>query len=176
MCSSDLGMMVVEAAQDIIRQLRERAAKIWDIDSEAVEWRDGAAHPSSDNAGTMGPLTLADLAAKTQETGGPINASRSSNVQAPGAAYATHIADVEVDPQTGQVTVLRYTAIQDAGRAIHPSYVEGQMQGGVVQGIGWALNEEYIYDEQGRLENPSFLDYRMPVASDLPMKIGRAHV
>jgi CO/xanthine dehydrogenase Mo-binding subunit len=67
------------------------------------------------------------------------------------------------------VKVLRYTATQDVGRAIHPSYVEGQIQGGVAQGIGWALNEEYIYDKQGRLDNPGFLDYRVPVASDLPM-------
>ena len=59
--------------------------------------------------------------------------------------------------------------MQDAGRAVHPSYVEGQIQGGVAQGVGWALNEEYIYDEAGQLENPGFLDYRMPVASDLPM-------
>ena len=57
---------------------------------------------------------------------------------------------------------------QDAGKAVHPSYVEGQMQGGAVQGIGWALNEEYIYGEDGRLQNPGFLDYRVPVASDLP--------
>ena len=77
--------------------------------------------------------------------------------------------DVEVDPETGHVTILRWTAAQDVGRAIHPSYVEGQIQGGAVQGIGWALNEEYIYDDQGRLENPGFLDYRVPVASDVPM-------
>ena len=62
---------------------------------------------------------------------------------------ASHIADVEVDPETGKVTILRYTAIQDAGKAVHPSYVEGQMQGGAVQGIGWALNEEYFFDDQG---------------------------
>jgi hypothetical protein len=86
-----------------------------------------------------------------------------------GPAFATHVCDVEVDPETGHVTVLRYTATQDVGRAIHPSYVEGQIQGGVAQGIGWALNEEYIYDIQGRLDNPGFLDYRVPVASDLPM-------
>ena len=65
--------------------------------------------------------------------------------------------------------VVRYTSLQDAGRAIHPSYVEGQMQGGVAQGIGWALNEEYIYDRHGHVDNPGFLDYRMPVCSDLPM-------
>jgi len=87
--------------------------------------------------------------------------------QAPG--FTTHICDVEADPETGHVKILRYTAIQDVGRSIHPSYVEGQMQGGVAQGIGWALNEEYVYDRDGRLENPGFLDYRVPVCSDLPM-------
>ena len=83
--------------------------------------------------------------------------------------FATHICDVEVDKETGYVKILRYTAVQDVGRAIHPSYVEGQIQGGVTQGIGWALNEEYIYDKDGRLENPGFLDYRVPVAPDVPM-------
>ena len=87
--------------------------------------------------------------------------------QAPG--FTTHICDVEADPETGHVKILRYTAIQDVGRSIHPSYVEGQMQGGVAQGIGWALNEQYVYDQDGRLENPGFLDYRVPVCSDLPM-------
>ena len=86
-----------------------------------------------------------------------------------GGAFAVHIADVEVDPETGKTQVLRYTAIQDAGKAIHPSYVEGQMQGGAVQGIGWALNEEYFFDDQGRMANSSFLDYRMPTSLDLPM-------
>jgi CO/xanthine dehydrogenase Mo-binding subunit len=80
-----------------------------------------------------------------------------------------NIADVEVDPETGASKVLRFTAIQDAGRAIHPDFVEGQLQGGAAQGIGWALNEEYRFDANGVMENPGFLDYRMPVASDLPM-------
>ena len=74
----------------------------------------------------------------------------------------------EVDKETGRTTITRYTVVQDAGKAIHPAYVEGQMQGGAAQGIGWALNEEYIYNNQGVLENPGFLDYRIPVASDLP--------
>jgi len=83
--------------------------------------------------------------------------------------FGTHICDVEVDVDLGIVRVIRYTAVQDVGRAIHPAYVEGQMQGGVAQGIGWALNEEYIYNKQGKVDNPGFLDYRMPVCSDLPM-------
>ena len=114
-------------------------------------------------------LSLAELAAKASATGGPINALSSLNTEGAGPGFATHICDVEVDPETGKVQILRYTAIQDVGRAIHPSYVEGQIQGGAAQGIGWALNEEFIYDRHGRLDNPTFLDYRMPVASDLPM-------
>jgi len=74
-----------------------------------------------------------------------------------------------VDPETGKVTILRYTAVQDAGKAIHPSYVEGQSQGGAVQGIGWALNEEYYFNDEGHMVNSSFLDYRMPTSLDLPM-------
>ena len=92
------GTMVVEAAREVIQQLRERAALLWDIDVDAVEWRDGAAHPSSENAGQFEPLTLKQLAAKTPETGGPISARKSSNVQAPGPAFGAHLVDVEVDP------------------------------------------------------------------------------
>ena len=77
--------------------------------------------------------------------------------------------DVAVDEETGKVDVLRYTAVQDVGKAVHPSYVEGQMQGGVAQGVGWALNEEYVYGEDGRMQNTGFLDYRMPTCLDLPM-------
>ena len=91
------------------------------------------------------------------------------NTGGAGPCFSTHVVDVEVDPETGKVTILRYTAVQDVGKAIHPSYVEGQIQGGVVQGIGWALNEEYIYDDEGHLLNASLLDYRMPTALDLPM-------
>ena len=91
------------------------------------------------------------------------------NVASVGPGVATQVCDVEVDPETGKVTILRFTTAQDVGRAIHRDYVEGQMQGGSVQGIGWALNEEYVYGEDGLLQNPGFLDYRMPLASDLPM-------
>ena len=163
------GMAVTKVTELVKQTLRERAAKIWDIDVEAVVWEDGNARPAGSNAGEFDPLSLADLAAKATATGGPINGQVSINAQGAAPAFATHICDVEVDPETGRVEIIRYTAVQDAGRAVHPSYVEGQIQGGVAQGVGWALNEEYIYDEAGQLENPGFLDYRMPVASDLPM-------
>ena len=163
------GMATVQATEKVIDQLKQRAAMIWDISPEAIDWRDGCAYPAGPNAGSFDPLPLAEIAIKAARTGGPIGAEVSVNAQGAGPAFATHICDVEVDPETGHVRILRYTAAQDVGRAIHPSYVEGQIQGGVAQGIGWALNEEYIYDKQGRLDNPGFLDYRVPVASDLPM-------
>ncbi len=162
-------MVVTKSVEEVIVTLRQRAAKIWKIDPEAVVWEDGHARPAGDNAGQFEPLSLADIAAQASATGGPIGGRSSLNTVGAEGGFATHICDVEVDPETGQTMVTRYTAIQDAGRAIHPGYVEGQMQGGVAQGIGWALNEEYIYDKNGRLDNPGFLDYRMPVASDLPM-------
>jgi CO/xanthine dehydrogenase Mo-binding subunit len=161
-------MVVTQSAEKVIKTLCERAAKIWKIDPEAVVWEDGHARPAGDNAGKFEPLSLAQVAAKASETGGPIGAGVSLNTTGAEGGFATHICDVEVDRATGKVQVTRYTCLQDVGRAIHPSYVEGQMQGGVAQGIGWALNEEYIYDKHGRVDNPSFLDYRMPVASDLP--------
>jgi CO/xanthine dehydrogenase Mo-binding subunit len=163
------GMAVTRAAEKAIEELKKRAAVIWDISPEAVEWQDGRAVPAGANAGSFEPLTLAEIAAKAARTGGPISAEVQLNAQGQGPGFTTHICDVEVDRETGYVKILRYTAIQDVGRAIHPSYVEGQMQGGVAQGIGWALNEEYVYDKDGRLENPGFLDYRVPVASDMPM-------
>jgi CO/xanthine dehydrogenase Mo-binding subunit len=162
-------LVVTKATEQVIEILRQRAAKIWKIDAEAVAWENGEARPAGSNAGDFEPLTLAQLAAKASATGGPINGRSSLNTEGAGPGFATHICDVEVDPETGKVQVLRYTAVQDVGRAIHPSYVEGQIQGGAAQGIGWALNEEFIYDSKGQLDNPTFLDYRMPVASDLPM-------
>ena len=160
------GMAVIEACRQLVADMRARAAKIWDVDVDEVEWVDGRAqHVDGDRA----PLTTEDLAETSAKTGGPITASASLNARGVGVAFSTQVCDVEVDPETGAVTILRYTTAQDAGRAIHPSYVEGQMQGGVVQGIGWALNEEYIFNDRGVMENPGFLDYRMPVASDLPM-------
>ncbi len=163
------GMAVTNAAEKVVAELKKRAATIWDISAEAVDWRDGKAYPAGPNAGSFEPLPLAAIANRSAATGGPISAEVQINAQGQGPGFTTHICDVEIDRETGYVKVLRYTAIQDVGRAIHPSYVEGQMQGGVTQGIGWALSEEYVYDKDGRLENPGFLDYRIPVASDMPM-------
>jgi CO/xanthine dehydrogenase Mo-binding subunit len=162
------GMAVIEAARDVVEQLRERVAKIWGVDVTDVKWEDGIAH-GCNGASNEDPMPLQALAPKLGATGGPVVGRAQVSPPAAGPGFATHICDIEVDPETGHSRVVRYTTIQDAGKAVHPSYVEGQMQGGAVQGIGWALNEEYLWDEDGVVENPGFLDYRMPVASDLPM-------
>ena len=163
------GMAVIEAAQSVVDQLRARAAQIWDVELDRVGWEEGRAVPRNGAERDHEPLTIQELARQLAATGGPIVGSASVAPPAAGPGFATHICDIEVDPETGCSKVVRYTAIQDAGKAVHPSYVEGQMQGGAAQGIGWALNEEYVFDAEGQLENPGFLDYRMPVASDLPM-------
>ncbi|MFZ9018958.1 MAG: molybdopterin cofactor-binding domain-containing protein, partial [Paracoccaceae bacterium] len=112
---------------------------------------------------------LAKITANMGATGGPIVGHFEATPEGAGVSFATHIVDAEVDHETGKTKIVRYTVVQDAGKAIHPTYVEGQFQGGAAQGIGWALNEEYIYGDDGRLQNAGFLDYRIPLASDLPM-------
>ena len=160
------GWAAYECAQDIKKKMIERAAGIWEVQAEDTDLVDGVFQHKSDPDLKM---SFKDLAAQLNATGGPISSQVSVNPQGAGGAFSTQIADVEVDTDTGKVTILDYTVVQDAGKAIHPSYVEGQMQGGVVQGIGWALNEEYFFDAQGRMQNSSFLDYRMPTSLDLPM-------
>ena len=163
------GLATINAARDCKAKLCARAAIIWGIPAEAIDWKDGHARPAGANAGTFEPLSIKELAAAAANTGGPIAGHYEVNADGAGPSFATHVVDVEVDPQTGATTVLRYLVVQDAGKAIHPSYVEGQFQGGAVQGVGWVLNEEYIYGEDGRLQNAGFLDYRIPVCSDVPM-------
>jgi CO/xanthine dehydrogenase Mo-binding subunit len=160
------GWAAYEAAQDIKRQMIARAAQIWDVPADGVAYDNGVLSCCIDLAKRF---TFAELAARLHATGGTIVGRASVDPTGVGGGFATHVVDVEVDPETGKVTVLRYTAVQDVGKAIHPSYVEGQMQGGVVQGIGWGLNEEYVYNERGEMTNASFLDYRMPTSLDLPM-------
>ena len=144
----------------------DRAARIWDVDSSEVEYDKATIRHKSDPELS---IEFSELASMLNGTGGPIVGRATVNPGGVGNAFAVHIVDVEVDKETGKVDILRYTSVQDVGKAIHPGYVEGQLQGGAVQGIGWALNEEYIFNSEGNMMNSSFLDYRMPVALDLPM-------
>ena len=161
-----MGRACYEAAEDAKRQLIERAARIWDVNPDEVEYEDATLRHRHDSELSM---SFGDLAAQLNGTGGPIVGSATVNPGGVGNAFGLHVVDVEVDAETGKVDILRYTALQDAGKAIHPSYVEGQIQGGAVQGIGWALNEEYYFGDDGTMQNSTFLDYRMPTSLDLPM-------
>ncbi len=160
------GWASYEAAQDVKRQMIDRAAMLWDTDADEIELAEGVFRHKSDPELSIG---FVDLAGRAAETGGPIVGSANMDPGGAGSAFATHVVDIEVDPETGKVEILRYTAAQDSGTSIHPSYVEGQIQGGVVQGIGWALNEEYYMSDDGQMMNNSLLDYRMPTSLDLPM-------
>jgi CO/xanthine dehydrogenase Mo-binding subunit len=160
------GWACYEAASDVKRQMIERAAKIWEVAPEDVDYAAGAL---TYRRNPELRLTFRQLAGRLNATGGPIVGRANLSPRGVGPGFAVHIVDVEVDPETGKTQILRYTAFQDAGKAIHPSYVEGQIQGGAVQGIGWALNEEYVFNPKGEMVNSSFLDYRMPTSLDLPM-------
>ncbi len=160
------GWASYEAAQDVKRQLIERAARIWRVEADVVRYEGGVLSRTDDPSVTM---SLAHIAGRLNEAGGPIVGRATVNPRGVGGGYAVHIADIEVDPETGKTQVLRYTTFQDVGKAIHPAYVEGQMQGGAAQGLGWALHEEYVYDDAGRMLNSSLLDYRMPTTLDLPL-------
>jgi CO/xanthine dehydrogenase Mo-binding subunit len=158
------GWAVHEAALDVQRQLIDRAATIWETDAANVTYEQGVISGPDDKS-----FTFAELAGMLTRTGGSIQGRAHAMPTGIGAGVAAHVVDVEVDPDTGKVEILRYTAVQDVGKAIHPDYVEGQIQGAVAQGIGWALNEEYRYDADGTMANSTFLDYRMPTTLDVPM-------
>jgi CO/xanthine dehydrogenase Mo-binding subunit len=159
------GMAVNKAGLNLIEEMKKLLAPAWQVELGDIEFADGV-FKSGEKSGTFKEVAGQVVG----PTGAGLTASGSVNAGViVGGGFSTHIVDVEVDPETGKTDVLRYTVVQDAGTAIHPSYVEGQMQGGAVQGIGWALNEEYYFDEDGRMVNSSFLDYRIPTTLDVPM-------
>ncbi len=159
------GAAACAAAQNLIKEMCKRAAMIWEIAEGDVKFEDGNFFAKSNPALK---LSFKQLAGRIEDTGGPVTATASVNMEDDRGGFGAHIVDLEIDPDTGKTDVVRYTVVQDAGKAIHPAYVEGQMQGGAVQGVGWALNEEYFMDDSGAMKNSSFLDYRLPTSLDLP--------
>jgi CO/xanthine dehydrogenase Mo-binding subunit len=162
----DTGLAAIKAAEEVKQQMRARAALLWDVAVEDIDVTPGVFSCTKPPSQQM---TFKELAGRLLRTGGPVTCSASANSTGVGPIFAGNIVDVAVDPETGKVDILRCTAFIDAGQAVHPSFVEGQMQGGTVQGIGWALHEEYTYTADGVMTNPTFLDYRMPTTLDVPM-------
>ena len=161
----DTGFAAIKAAEEVKRLMSQRAALIFEVDEENITFEGGQFMCAS----TEDKISFKDLSARLMRTGGPVTCSMSTVSPGIGPVIAGNIVDVEVDPETGKVDVLKFTAFMDVGTAVHPAYVEGQIQGASVQGIGWALNEGYVYDENGAMLNSSFLDYRMPTTLDVPM-------
>lgn len=161
----DMGTAVYYACQNLLRELKQRAATRLQVPAETVEYEQKrfSARGYPERSVTLEDLALASL------KGGSVIVAHGQVTQLQMApATAGHVVDVEADPETGKVKLLRYTSFQDVGFALNPTMVEGQMQGGATQGIGWALSEEYIYDANGAMKNATLLDYRMPTALDVP--------
>jgi len=167
MTTRSTGTAVYRACQDVKEQLCRRAALRMKVEKGEVEFFRGRVQlkDSPDKGLPFAELTRENFALPGA---GPITASGCSEpLGRPTPVFVVQAADVEVDKETGKVTVLSCAAAQDTGLAINPGIVGGQMQGAVAQGIGWALTEGYVF-EDGVMKNPTFLDYRMPIAPDVP--------
>lgn len=158
------GVAVWRACQAAIEELKKRAARLLEVEPDQIVFERGDFRVAGDSRS----VNVREVIKNLGRTGGPFEATGVSGRLKMAPAFGASLVDLAVDPETGKVTILRWTQFQDVGKAIHPSYVEGQLQGGAVQGIGWGLFEEYVFRD-GHMQNPSFLDYRLPTALDLPM-------
>jgi CO/xanthine dehydrogenase Mo-binding subunit len=163
-----VGRAVKLAAEDARRQMLEIAARRLEAAPEELEMADGVIRLNGSDEKTIdfrriGRITTGFAAPHAAIVG---TGTISTRKMAPG--FTAQVAEVEVDPDTGEINLLGFAIAQDAGFAINPLSVAGQMEGGASQGIGIALSEEMLYDEQGRLINGNLLDYRMPTTRDLP--------
>ncbi|HLX57862.1 MAG TPA: molybdopterin cofactor-binding domain-containing protein, partial [Ktedonobacteraceae bacterium] len=163
-----VGSAALNAARDARNQALTIAAEMLEASAGDLELRDGKVMVKGVPEKYV---TMQQIAASTMHFGAhyePIlGRGRSANrVSSP--MFAAHLAKVAVDPETGEVRVLDYIAAQDVGRAINPAEVEGQIHGGVVQGIGWALFEGMLYDENGQLLTSTLMDYALPHCEDVP--------
>jgi len=167
------GTAIVEAAAKVIEKGKEIASHVLEAAPSDIEFN----HGRFVIAGTDRAISVMELARLVRDGSGklPPDAPHSLDVThvSDGPSAATfpngcHIAEVEIDPQTGVVDVVKYSCVNDFGVVVNPMIVAGQLHGGVVQGIGQALMERTVYDDDGQLLTGSFLDYAMPRASDVP--------
>jgi aerobic carbon-monoxide dehydrogenase large subunit len=163
---------VRRATDEIIAKGCRIAAHLLGADMAQVTFADGTFRLGGSNRS----VDLFEVAAAAvldanlpEELRGLLQATGEVESRVSSFPYGCHVAEVEIDTETGQVTLARYTAIDDVGRAVNPMIVEGQTHGGIAQGFGEALMERCIYDSNGQLLTASFMDYAMPRAADLPM-------
>jgi CO/xanthine dehydrogenase Mo-binding subunit len=163
-----VGAAVVKAAEDAREQVKRIAATELEANAEDIELKDGKASVKGVPSRSVDLLTIARKSMGFGQRYTPVlgNGSSAITKQAPG--FAAHLARVKVDQETGEVEVLEYVAIQDVGFAINPEEVRGQIHGGVVQGLGWALYEQMVYDENGTLVSGSLMDYAIQTAAVVP--------
>src|SRR5580692_1621596 len=167
------GSAVHQAATAVRERAVQLAARILEVAEEDLEMSDGAVVVRGDPGARVGLAEIARAAEPGRrylEPGEPagLSARRRFEVSHMTYPYGAHAAVVAVDPGTGQVRVLRYLVTYEVGRAVNPMLVEGQLRGGVAQGIGGALFEEFGYDEAGQPQAISFIEYRMPTAAEIP--------
>jgi carbon-monoxide dehydrogenase large subunit len=162
------GAALVKTVDDLIGKAKQMAADVLEAAVEDIEFVDGACRI----VGTDRVISLGELArvAESSADEGAQVLSGSGQFTPPGPTFPNgcHVCEVEIDPMTGQVTPIAYVAVEDIGRVMNPALVEGQIHGGVVQGMGQALLEEIRYDRAGQLVSGSFMDYAMPRAADIP--------
>jgi CO/xanthine dehydrogenase Mo-binding subunit len=163
-----VGAAVLRAAQAAREKLLAAASQELEIAPSDLEVVDGVVRAvgAPDRS-----ITVAEISSLALQFGGryePIEGHGGSAQTSGAPSVAAHLVHARVDAETGEVELLRHVIAQDVGRALNPALVEGQMRGGATQGIGWALFEELVHDEDGRLLTGSFLDYALPVAERVP--------
>ena len=159
------GVSVDRASKTLAEQLKQLAADALEAAPTDMEIADGAVRV----AGTDRVISFADLAARPEAKPEQLRASSEFGVEQPTFPNGTHIAEVEIDPDTGATAIVSYVVVDDFGATLNPLLLAGQVHGGAVQGIGQALMEDTVYDAaSGQLLSASFMDYAMPRAADAP--------
>ncbi len=166
------GAATYEAAEKVSKKAADIVAHMLEASADDIRFADGGAHVAGSPGHKVTWAEIAEVAYKPHKGPEGFEAGLEAHaVFSPGNAtwpFGSHLAVVEVDPETGNVEILRYVGVDDCGNRINPMIVDGQIHGGIAQGIGQAMFEEAIYDEDGNLLTGSLIDYPIPTAGDLP--------
>jgi CO/xanthine dehydrogenase Mo-binding subunit len=163
-----MGPAVIAAAQDARRQILEVASDLLEAAVDDLDIENGNVVVKGVPGRSLSLEKVAQASTNFSSSFGPIYGHGRVSNSENSPMYTAHAARVAVDPETGEVRVLAYVAAQDVGRAINPASVEGQIHGGVTQGLGWALYEGFEYDEHGQLLTSTLMDYALPYSFEVP--------